>query len=226
MRRNLVAVLAIAVVGGLGLFVGGCSSGCGHCEDPCYAEEVCHDGCAPVECEPCGECLEVWYQCPCCGTTSAYDDDCTHCGRHLEVKHSAVAVSPEGCAGPRSGGYGWQIEIAQAEQAVRARAATKRHDCPKCAKKAAPPKHQDCAECAKKAAPPQHQNCAECARKTAPKHQNCAECAKKAAPPQHQDCAECARQNAQPQRRTVVREKPAPKPMSVRKASAKPSGGD
>ncbi|GEM_PF-4045111 len=202
MRRHLLAVLALAVVGGLGLFVGGCSSGCGHSSDPCYGDEVCHDGCgvhAEVACEPCGDCLEVWYQCPCCGTTSAYDGCCVHCGGHLEVRHAGCTTSPEGCsgAGYSAGGFGWQTEMAQAERG-RGRAHVA---------KAPAPNAGNCPECAKEAA--------------AAKHQDCAECAKKAAPAKQQGCAECAKQNAQPQRRTVAREKPAPKPMSARKGSAK-----
>mgnify|MGYP001561862229 CR=1 FL=1 len=217
MRRHLLAVLALVVVGGLGLFVGGCSSGCGHCDDPCFDDAVCHDGCAEVACEPCGDCLDVWYQCPCCGTTSAYDGCCVHCGDHLEVRHAGCSVSPEGCEehGSAAGGYGWQIEIAQAERG-RARAqvakapAPKVCNCPDCQKKRAAASQGDCPDCAKKAA--------------ATKHQDCPDCAKKASAPKPQGCAECAKQNAPPQRRTVVREKPAPQPMSVRKGSAKAAG--
>lgn len=158
MRRHLLAVLGLAVVGGLGLFTGGCSSGCGHCEDPCYSEVACHDDCGEAACNSCGGGLQTWYVCPGHGYTSARPGSCVHCAGPLEVRHAGCAVSPEGVAGPRSGGYGWQVEIAQAEKNAQmqaaARSTAKAHGCPECAKKAAAPKHHDCAECAKKNAQP------------------------------------------------------------------------
>lgn len=139
MRRHLVVGLALAAIGGLGLFVGGCSSGCGHPDDGCYdecSETVCHEPCDVVVCEPCGSCLDVWYACPCCGYVSGYQGACVHCGRPLEERHAGTAVSPEGSEGwSAGGGRGWEEEIATAEQG---RAVAKKRDgCPECAKEAA-----------------------------------------------------------------------------------------
>lgn len=149
MRRHLVVGLALAAIGGLGLFVGGCSSGCGHCDDGCYdecdecdecCEEVCHEPCDVVVCEPCGRCLDVWYACPCCEYVSAYQGACVHCGRPLEERHAGAVVSPEGSAGWSAGGSAaageWQEEMARAEQGQGRAVAKKQNDCPECAKEA------------------------------------------------------------------------------------------